>query len=712
MVIYTREEKVLIIPEGEGCGCQGGGGRPSKNCEREKREAYESGYTAGLHADCGEAIDEAYNSGYTAGLEACSGSTDCSSAITEAYQSGITEGMAEQKALLSSTAITTNGIYTNENGWNSVNVNVPRFMPAEEKTLSLVEHSTGPWEVVASYPIGMSKVTVEDNGYGQGKYDEGYADGIADCSGSTDCSSAITEAYQSGYTAGLADCSGSSCTLEEGELDISDFWDGGPTVVYPSTADGFSQFTVEDTNGSYAYKHYMDGYNDGLAQCSGSTDCSSAVTEAYQSGYTEGYNDALYEKCDLETTLIVVPSGSTGIMNDITPTEAAGFGSVSVNATEYGEWKYQSGYTEGYQSGYTQGQADCDCTETYQIGYNDGYEDGRESVTSGCPMQEKSISLSSIEESVSPDYGYAGLSEVHINAQSFYNTAYNDGYAAGLEDCSGSTDCSSAITEAYQSGYTEGYTDGQASVHCPTNVQSTAQKVMTQQVETFYPDAGYDGMGSVVVDGSGLWNSAYTEGHTSGYTEGYNEAITANCGSAITEAYESGVTEGQGSIFSVKVRWFSENGGWNWEVNNHPPLFIVDESGVSHTLNYQYSQSPDMYRRKGGTETDTPTGSTYYYEYAGYLQDGAKYIQPYQVQIPMLNDNLWNNNISGLSVEINGEVIHNWQTGPYGDVYDDWQFGSGAWRFTPLATVVSDTYYDATHKMVTFYIQGQVPNNN
>ena len=39
---------------------------------------------------------------------------------------------------------------------------------------------------------------------------------------------------------------------------------------------------------------------------------------------------------------------------------------------------------------------------------------------------------------------------------------YESGYTAGQEDCSGYTDCSSAITEAYQSGYTAGYEAGQA----------------------------------------------------------------------------------------------------------------------------------------------------------------------------------------------------------------------------------------------------------
>ena len=48
-----------------------------------------------------------------------------------------------------------------------------------------------------------------------------------------------------------------------------------------------------------------------------------------------------------------------------------------------------------------------------------------------------------------------------------YEVGFHDGYASGYTDgqtscpeCSGSTDCSSAITEAFESGYTNGYASG------------------------------------------------------------------------------------------------------------------------------------------------------------------------------------------------------------------------------------------------------------
>ena len=58
-----------------------------------------------------------YNSGYTAGY-------------SSGYTSGQTDGIAEQKALLTSTAITSNGTVTNENGWSGVTVNVQPVLTA------------------------------------------------------------------------------------------------------------------------------------------------------------------------------------------------------------------------------------------------------------------------------------------------------------------------------------------------------------------------------------------------------------------------------------------------------------------------------------------------------------------------------------------------------------------------------------------------------
>ena len=60
-------------------------------------------------------VTPAYNSGYTEGY---------GSGYTSGYTSGETDGAAAQKALLTATAFTDNGLYTSENGFSGVTVNV------------------------------------------------------------------------------------------------------------------------------------------------------------------------------------------------------------------------------------------------------------------------------------------------------------------------------------------------------------------------------------------------------------------------------------------------------------------------------------------------------------------------------------------------------------------------------------------------------------
>lgn len=65
---------------------------------------FNSGYTSG--------VTDGFSSGYTSG-------------VTDGYSSGYTSGVAYQKSLLVSTAVTSNGTYTRENGYSAVTVNVP-----------------------------------------------------------------------------------------------------------------------------------------------------------------------------------------------------------------------------------------------------------------------------------------------------------------------------------------------------------------------------------------------------------------------------------------------------------------------------------------------------------------------------------------------------------------------------------------------------------
>lgn len=287
VIYYTIECDVLGVPNVDSTNTNLYLKTPAGYSGRTAEDIYQEGYEAGLEdcsgsTDCSSAVTEAYQSGYTEGYnqgQADCPECDCSSAITEAYQSGITEGIAQQKSLLGSVTFTHNSTFTNNSGWSSVTVNVPKDAVlgacVDTPTLSDLtdtiyrrlfdpEHSIidgwGEVNLDMKYIISQSKaaqkalmsaatftqngVYTRENGWSAVTVD------IPQC----DCSSAITEAYQDGYNEGHS-------------------------------------------------SGYTEGYADGQAECpecSGSTDCSSAITEAYQSGYTEGWDSGFMSGAGVE----------------------------------------------------------------------------------------------------------------------------------------------------------------------------------------------------------------------------------------------------------------------------------------------------------------------------------------------------------------------------------------------------------------------------
>ena len=97
MIIYNKQEKIVIIPEGGGSTSF----EPKPNCDEliaeAREEGYESGLTYGLtsgySAGYSSGKTDGYEEGYDAGIQDCP-ECDCSSAITWSYQSGWTNGFA------------------------------------------------------------------------------------------------------------------------------------------------------------------------------------------------------------------------------------------------------------------------------------------------------------------------------------------------------------------------------------------------------------------------------------------------------------------------------------------------------------------------------------------------------------------------------------------------------------------------------------------
>lgn len=111
----------------------------------------------------------------------------------------------------------------------------------EEGNFRLLAGSESPWEFLPTSGYdGFSAVTVQDAGYGDEKFNQGF---------------------QSGQ---------SSVVLEEANIGLSEFWTGPQTISINDlgvTANGWSSITVYD-QGCLEY-NYQRGFQDGLGQCSG-----------------------------------------------------------------------------------------------------------------------------------------------------------------------------------------------------------------------------------------------------------------------------------------------------------------------------------------------------------------------------------------------------------------------------------------------------------
>lgn len=107
-------------------------------------------------------------------------SLDAELNVTDIYvsghTSGVTDGVAQQKALLSATAFTTNGTYTRTDGWSAVTVNVPQTGYTQQ-------------DLDNAYASGLT------NGYDSGwtvGYDSGYTDGMEECQPTTATSISVS----------------------------------------------------------------------------------------------------------------------------------------------------------------------------------------------------------------------------------------------------------------------------------------------------------------------------------------------------------------------------------------------------------------------------------------------------------------------------------------------------------------------------------------
>ena len=246
MIKYSYKDKELKVPSGIG----------------NNNEGFDEGYDLGYE----EGFEVAYPSGYTNGF-------------AEGHVSGVTE----QKAKLVSTAITENGTYSRENGFNEVEVNV---QPPLE-TLSVSQSG-----MVATYTpddgyYGISNIEVNAEGYGAKRWQDGI-----DWEYNRISQSAITLSFSGNGEWHKDFFSEVFCNEVIVNVPVDDIYASGYTS---GVTDGFAMGHASGVT---------DGFNLGYP---------SGHTDGYNSGYTIGRQDgASYENDRLHQIAIPLTFSGNG----------------------------------------------------------------------------------------------------------------------------------------------------------------------------------------------------------------------------------------------------------------------------------------------------------------------------------------------------------------------------------------------------------------
>lgn len=515
------------------------------------------------------------------------------------------------------------------------------------------------------------------------------------------------EIYQDGYEAGLEACSGGTpCNLEEGSVTVT----GRIGTYYPTSGyDGFGSVVVDasEYGEQMAAAGYEEGYAQGQEDCP-SCDCESAVTEAFQSGYTGGFDEGFMSgssttdcsEAAAEAYEIGFSSGYSAGLEDCPEcdcssavTEAYNSGRQSGYTDGYAQGEedgHDAGYSEGFDAGFESGQTNCDCESAVTAAYQEGYEDGLEACTgSSCNLQAGSITVVGSTDTFYPDGGYDGFSGVYVDASAYgeqmASVGYENGYAAGELDgfndgySSGSTD---TWPIAYQSGLTDGFASGQSSCDCSSAITEAFGEGYQSGATDTFPIAYQSG----VTDTFPIF---YQSGFTDGFVSGQS---SCDCSSAYTEGFNSGFqsgitsqsayTEGLGSIGTLE---FTFSGG---QINaglytQNPVISARMYSGDTFVGRYFFNYS-------GGSFTHMHDDYSLAEEYERVSFEGyfvgqglpdPTYLTIRQIGIDVQN-RLLNNWVDWtLTIRFNGQPIHTYSGGEL-ESFDG--VGSGGFKITPI----------------------------
>lgn len=280
-----------------------------------------------------------------------------------------------------------------------------------------------------------------------------------------------------------------------------------------------------------------------------------------------------------------------------------GMSAVTIDAEQYGQDNYDSGFDDGYTDGYSSGSS-----EGYESGYTSGHTDGvneekaKLSATTFTANTAVTISdggYSAITVNVPQTGTSIPLSSITITE----NTAITEtekAYSAITVNVPQTGHTDQELEDAYESGHTEGMEDQKALL------SSTA---FTEN-GSYTSENGWSGV-TVSIDTASTYNSGYTSGYTSGHTDGVSEEKEKM--SAVTFTANTAVTLSDGSYSAVTVNVPQTGSSINVEANKPYTAttngtYTITPSSGSVIVNDRFDSDLDRYYLSAITENFPSTG--------------------------------------------------------------------------------------------------------
>lgn len=575
---------------------------------------------------------------------------DASQYGSDKYDEGYGDGEDDQKARLTSATFVENGHYELENGWSAVTVQVeetpcPPCPPCpepnlENKTVELESGTTLPATITPSSGYdGFGEVTIEDNGYGDKKYDDGFSDGQDDIRNNMS-STAFTQNGSfsnsngwSAVTVNVSGGSGSGCNLQDKSVSMT----ATTQTFYPDSLTSYigrvegaswninnlidtGVHLTDDMSVRIKYKgrgvasDRIVGTINGYGGVSDSNDF--RIFDVYQRYLWVDVKDSRFS-----ARQGVVTSADT--LYDFT----LGNNYVTDNILN----QTRSGAT---QSGLNTAATICvDVGSLYVsevIIYDNGVVvfDGTAAEDNGEAGLLDSVSgnFFGVYSGASGTYGiqgntYDGMSSITVSASALCEDHYSSGYTSGYTD--GQNDCPALNLEDktlyLNSGDTSPWTvlpssgydglsrvtitdNGYGQSNCPApNLESVTVMLRSDWTgfTQVYPSSGYDGISDVIIADVGFGETKYKSGYTAGQTDlSLLLYVTSDAATADTGTVSATTFEDLGGSFGVLREPIS--------ITENENMYMYKEPQHHTPENYEY----------GCIKFDKPLGRIQYFNFA------------------------------------------------------------------------------------------------